>query len=98
MRLDPKHRASLEEFTLLERACREEPAVKGTRCEGQGSRDLSEDGEGGGFLPSGRLPATAAGTQDARRGDNQRTRAGRERSPVMPTVLDFNGLDLGDWG
>ena len=32
-----------------------------------------------------------------RRGDNQRTRAGRERSPVMPTVLDFNGLDLGDW-
>jgi len=99
VRLDPKHRASLEEFTLLERACREEPAVKGTRCEGQGSRDLSKGGEGEGFLPSDRLPpATAAGTQDARRGDNQRKRAGRKRSPVMPTVLDFSALDLGGWG
>ena len=33
VRLEPKHRASLEEFTLLERACCEEPAVKGLRCE-----------------------------------------------------------------
>lgn len=55
-RWDPKHRASLEEFTLLERACREEPAVNGmrceepavngTRCEEQGSRDLSDRGDG----------------------------------------------------
>ena len=46
VRLEPKHRASLEEFTLLERACCEEPAVKGMRCAGQGSRGLSDRGDG----------------------------------------------------